>query len=161
MEVDLIPIELDQKPILINLMQKYVHDMSEFTGYDVNDDGLYDLGPHFDPYWEDPTRHPFFVRHDGGLAGFALVFEDEPSCFTVAEFFILRKFRRVGTGTAAAKLLFQRFKGCWRVAQDEKNTQAQAFWRKVIAQVSGGDFQEDWSAQKPRGPMQTFNSSAD
>jgi len=161
MDVDLVPVEFDQKPILINLMQKYVHDMSAFTGYDVNDDGLYNLGPHFDLYWEDPTRHPFFVMHDGALVGFALVYEDEPSRFTVAEFFILRKYRRAGAGTAAAELLFQRFKGHWRVAQNEENTQAQAFWRNVIAQVSGGNFQESWSAQKPRGPMQTFNNATD
>ena len=49
-------------------------------------------------YWTEASRHPFFVIASGNLAGFALVrtlAEDdngEPS-YSLAEFFILRKYR--------------------------------------------------------------------
>ena len=47
---------------------------------------------------------------------------------------------RRGTGTAAALAIFRKFPGNWRVAQDIRNTQAQAFWRKVIDQFTDGYF---------------------
>ena len=160
MTVELIHVDLEEKPVFSNLMQHYRHDLSEFIDIVVNHEGLFDLGPYFDLYWTESTRHPFFVFDDGASVGFALAREYESACYEVAEFFILRKHRRKGAGTAAALALFRRFKGRWRVAQDAGNSPAQAFWRKVVGQFSGGDFQEGWSDQQPRGPMQTFLSTS-
>jgi predicted acetyltransferase len=51
----------------------------------------------------------------------------------VAEFFILRKYRRGGHGTAAAHAAFDRHPGQWEAAVARRNVGALAFWRKAIA----------------------------
>ena len=86
-----------------------------------------------------------FIRAGGRLAGFILV----RSCsehnalhdpHNVAEFFVLKKYRRHGIGREAACQVFDRFPGGWEVTQWDNNLPAQAFWQKVIAQYTGGEY---------------------
>jgi predicted acetyltransferase len=67
---------------------------------------------------------------------------------SVAEFFVLRKYRRIGVGSRAAKILFERWPGSWEVAVARYNKPALSFWRKAIrASIEGtveeyaGDFE--------------------
>jgi predicted acetyltransferase len=77
----------------------------------------------------------------------------------MAEFFILRKYRRQGAGTRAARELFDRFPGRWEVAEIPENAPAIAFWRKVIAGYSRGNYEEVWlDNERWKGPVQTFTS---
>jgi predicted acetyltransferase len=62
--------------------------------------------------------------------------------FRMTEFFIIRSMRRRGVGRAAVRLLFDRFAGEWLITQSRRNAPAVAFWRRVIAQYSGGRYQE-------------------
>lgn len=119
----------DDRPVVRRLLQLYHHDFSEFDGSDVNLHGEY-LHRYFDEYWADSDRQAFLFRADGALAGFALVFTGEPR--DVAEFFVMRKYRRRGVGAHAAGLLFGRFPGRWTVRQQRANPAATAFWRKAI-----------------------------
>ena len=61
---------------------------------------------------------------------------------SIAEFFILRKYRRQGIGQIVAHRIFDMFPGKWRVAQEERNFPAQAFWRKVVSRYTNGQFRE-------------------
>jgi predicted acetyltransferase len=58
----------------------------------------------------------------------------------VAEFFVLRKYRRQAVGRRAACLLFQRFPGEWEVRQLLGNESATRFWVSVIEEVTRGRF---------------------
>jgi predicted acetyltransferase len=67
------------------------------------------------------------VRLDRDLAGFALLKRgtyfpgqvDNDGCgMQVAEFFVMKGFRRQGVGTQAAINLFDRFPGRWEIAQE-------------------------------------------
>ena len=149
----------DERDVLANLMQLYLHDMSEFDGVDVARDGRYAYR-YFERYWREPGRHPFIVRADGQIAGFALVRQHAPDVYQVAEFFILRKYRRRGVGARAARHLFDRFTGTWQVAEEDANRGAQAFWRRVIGEYTNGAFREERSHEPdgPDGPMQVFQS---
>ncbi|MGC4189762.1 MAG: GNAT family N-acetyltransferase [Thermomicrobiales bacterium] len=146
MPIELVPVRLEDRPVLANLMQLYLYDFSEFAGWTINEHGLYDYR-YLDHYWTDPGRHPFFVRADGELAGFALVSTveavttDAPE-HHMAEFFIMRKFRRTGVGETAARTLFGQFPGPWSVSQMQWNDAAQRFWRTVIARYTQGAYTE-------------------
>ena len=150
-EVEISRASAAERPTLRNLMQLYVHDFSEFWAGtpdgDLQPDGRfgdYDLGP----YWSEPYHFPLLVRASGQLVGFALV-DDEghsglPTDWNVAEFFIARKYRRSGVGTAAAHALFDRYSGRWEAAVARKNTRALPFWRGAVASHPRvGDIQED------------------
>ena len=70
--LELIPATVEQQPILANLFQLYAHDFSGFYDVELGPDGRYIYTP-LPLYWSEPTRHPFLIKVDGELAGFALV----------------------------------------------------------------------------------------
>jgi predicted acetyltransferase len=159
-KVQIQPATPQERHVLANLMQLYLYDLSEYEEGSVDSRGLFRPDEYFDRYWTEAGRHPFLIRVDGRLAGFALVREVEPGTVSVAEFFILRGRRRVGVGAAAAIGLFDLFRGTWRVAEQERNLPAQLFWRRVIGQYTDGKFSEEWSKGEPCGPMQVFDNQA-
>jgi predicted acetyltransferase len=160
MDIQISPAALAEKPIVENLMQLYLYDFSELCGDDCNAQGLYE-DEYLPRYWIEPERHPFLIRVDGKLAGFALVrrmSEGNPPTHSMAEFFIMRKYRREGAGKRAAFQLFDRFPGKWHVAEIPENVAAIHFWRKIIAAYTGGNFEEIMDPEW-QGPVQTFVSS--
>ncbi|WP_195575524.1 GNAT family N-acetyltransferase [Paenibacillus sp. 1001270B_150601_E10] len=151
-----------EKSILRNLLQFYHYDFSEFEPeLDINAAGLYEY-KYLDHYWTEDSRHPFFIKVGEQLAGFALIREigrldnDNP-IYSMAEFFVMRKYRKTKVGQGAAHQLFQHFPGIWKVGQIETNIPAQTFWRKTISRYTNGHYdeirEEDWD-----GPIQKFSS---
>jgi predicted acetyltransferase len=137
----------DGFPVVQNLFALYAHDMSEFVGLDVGDNGAFSIPTSLASYWEGPDgseRVPFLVRVDGKLAGFALVrrITVDPATYDMGEFFILRKYRRSGVGGFVARTLFDRFAGAWEVRELPSNTAAQTFWRRIIAEYRHDAFTE-------------------
>jgi predicted acetyltransferase len=156
------PAAAQEQPILENLMQYYQYDFSEICGDDCNEQGRF-VDEHLHLYWIEPERHPFLIRVDGKLAGFALIrqmveLEEDPAPYSIAEFFVMRKYRRQGVGEKTAYDLFDRFPGKWHVAEIPENVSAIRFWRNVIASYTAGKYEEavdpNWE-----GPVQKFFSS--
>lgn len=149
-------------------MQLYLYDFSQIDGGDVDNFGLF-VFPNLDKYWIETERYPFLLRVAGKLAGFSLLrrgtyFEDGPyqksNSMIVAEFFVMRKFRRHGVGKWMAVQLFNRFPGWWEVAQTLDNTAAQDFWSSVIEQYTEGNFSQYLLVNDAwRGPVLVFNNS--
>ena len=129
MDVEVVEALDEDRTVVRRLLQLYHYDFSEFDGSDVNRHGEY-LHVHFDEYWTDSDRKAFLFRVDGVLAGLALVFTGEPH--DMAEFFVMRKYRRRGVGAQAAAALFGQFPGRWTVRQHLANPAATAFWRRAI-----------------------------
>ncbi|MCM3274242.1 GNAT family N-acetyltransferase [Paenibacillus elgii] len=158
MEVVVSKAAAEQKSVLRNLLELYKYDFTEFDPEDVNEHGLFEY-PYLDHYWTEEGRHPFLVYVDGKLAGFALIRElgSDERVYSIAEFFVMKKYRRHGVGRKLAFDLFNRFPGQWEVAQMEENVPAQTFWRRIIDEYTKGSYQEmtrdDWE-----GPIQTFRS---
>jgi predicted acetyltransferase len=144
--VEVIEAAADDQPVVRRLLELYLHDFSLFTGADVDRDGRFGY-PYLDAYWRDSDRKPFLFRVDGRWAGFALVRTGVPH--DMAEFFIMRKYRRGGVGSAAARDLFARFPGAWQVRQMRANVDATSFWRRAIPV----DFVEE---EIDAGPVQRF-----
>lgn len=159
MRTDSVTVKLataQEKSTLRNLMQAYRHDLSEFNGALPETDGLYSLGNYFDDYWIESTRYPYKIEAGTRLAGCALVRELAPNVHSIAEFFVLRPFRTGGIGRQAANLLFELHPGEWHISQDEENLPAQNFWKKIVGEITNGDYRDDWSTSNPRGPKQVF-----
>lgn len=145
MDVRIEPIRLEQKSVFVRMMELYNYDFSEFSQEDLNEYGYFGY-PRIDDYWNEAGRHPFFIRADGKLAGLALVrscweYCPLPNPHCVAEFFVMRKYRRKGVGRTAAREMFDRFPGGWEVSQWTNNLPARKFWREVIAAYTGGNYQ--------------------
>lgn len=134
------------RAILANLLQLYTHDFTDFEEWDIGDDGRFFDEP-VDRWLTDPLRQPYFVRVDDKLAGFALVdrgsrINGDPDVVDMGEFFIMRRYRRLGVGTDVARWLFDHYPATWEVRQLPRNVQAQSFWRRVIGDYAGGRYEE-------------------
>ena len=140
------PASASERDVVARLLELYAHDFSERNGADVGDDGTYGYR-YLDAYWSASDRHPFLFRVDGRLAGFALV--RTGPLIDMAEFFVLRKYRRGGIGTDAARAVFARFPGEWQVRQQWENSGAIDFWRRAIPVA----FDEGETGE---GPVQRF-----
>jgi predicted acetyltransferase len=134
--VQLIPATAGQAPILANLLELYAHDFSEFYGVEVGEDGRFGYKS-LPLYWSEPDRHPFLVRVNGKLAGLVLVKRATPDCWDMAEFFVLRGYRRNGNGTVVAQEVWRRFPGRWEVRVMQANASGQRFWAAAIAAFTG------------------------
>lgn len=136
---------------LANVYPFYLHDLSEFDEhyYTLNDRGLWEPD-HLASWLQDDTDHPLIIRRSGMRVGFALV-NEAPSVdmmpgfrFRLAEFFILKRYRRTGIGRRAAQALFDQLRGRWQLSILARNAPAIAFWRRVLGDRAG--------VQKASGP---------
>ena len=163
MNVQVTPATRDDEPRLRALLELYVYDFSEMLGLDVGDDGRFKLPP-LERYFAGARCHAFLTRADDKLAGFALVeqrsrLSGDEAVTDMAEFFVMRKYRRQGVGERAATWLFDRFTGRWEVRQRAANHAATAFWRRAIGRYTRGDFEElVVDDERWRGPVQRFDS---
>lgn len=133
----------DEKEILKNLLEKYRYEFSQYDDTDVNNFGLFGY-TYFDHYWTEEKRHPYFIKVDGKFAGFILV-NDYPEIkietdYSMAEFFVLYKYRRYGVGKYAAKYIFDKLKGKWQVKLHPKNIISEKFWLKIIDEYTKGNY---------------------
>lgn len=162
MNITLEEVSIQQKSVLRNLLELYAYDFTEFIPDDVDCHGLYGYR-YLDHYWTETGRHPFVTYIDGKIAGFVLV-----RCYytsdlkdyvnSIAEFFVMRKYRKQGIGREVAFRMFNLFPGVWEVAEIEENKPAQVFWQKIIHDYTQGDF-EEIHKEEWHGPIQRFSSA--
>lgn len=126
-------------------MQLYQYDFAEIEGDDCNPEGLFEY-KYFDCYWEEGNRHPFLIRYKNEIAGFALVNDfselNETNIHSMAEFFILRNYRKQGIGLLASIEIMKKISGKWEISQTYKNHVAQAFWLKVVQNLAEDNFRK-------------------
>jgi predicted acetyltransferase len=163
MDIRVVAAKSSDEETLRNLLQLYAYDFSEILPQDVGETGRFKDSP-LDPYWNDTWRFPFLIRADQYLAGFALVHQKSRlsgavDVWDMAEFFVLRRYRRVGVGMGAAHGLFAMHAGKWEVRQRNANASATVFWRRAISVYTKGRFDEEMlDDERWRGPVQRFTS---
>jgi predicted acetyltransferase len=135
---------LEEKETLNNLLQYYIYDFSEFMDLHVEDNGKFGDYP-LDDYWTENSRFPYLIKLNGKNAGFVLVklmHRNDDSYYSIAEFFIMKRYRRTGLGKLVAKDIFKTHQGQWEVYQIDNNLPAQYFWKRVIEEYTNCNFTE-------------------
>ncbi len=169
MQIRLKKVSIEDKQVLSNLLELYQYDFSEFDNEDLNEHGLYGY-KYLDHYWTEPGRHPFFIKVDNSIAGFILVndfcYLCEPGeANSIAEFFVMKKYRRIGVGQHAAKIVFDLFPGKWEVVQHPENIPSMEFWERVVAELTRDEYRkceavtEGWTGQALIFKIGTVNES--
>ena len=146
MDLQLIRASQEYRNVIKNLMQFYIYDFSEFVRHDVEEDGLFAAYPFLDEYWKDVDhKFPYIIKKQEKYVGFVLVRfieSQKRNYFSIAEFFIMRKYRKEGIGKAVAEQIFDLHRGQWEVYQKESNKPAQLFWNRIIDEYTKGQFKE-------------------
>jgi predicted acetyltransferase len=140
-KVELVSAAPEQQAVLANLLELYAYELSEAADLHVGPDGRYGYES-LPLYWKEKSRVPFLVKVDGHLGGFVLVSQgsritDDPGVWDMAEFFVLRRYRRLGVGTRIAQEIWRRFAGRWEVRVLETNQPALTFWQAAITSFTG------------------------
>ena len=165
MEICLRAVPLAEKETLRNLLEKYLYEFSEWVDQDVDDRGLYGYR-YLDDYWTEDKRWPFLITADGRLAGFALVkaypIVGMDADYTMAEFFVMRKYRKRGVGRQAAFQLFERFPGKWQLKYYQDNKASAGFWNRIVGEYTGRAYERlynrsgEMSAEEARSVVVLF-----
>ncbi|MFS0749403.1 GNAT family N-acetyltransferase [Oceanobacillus sp. 1P07AA] len=145
MNVQLINATKDKEETLLNLFQFYIYDFSEFMEIDIEPNGRFAEYP-INDYLEKENYYTYFVSFNDSYIGFCIIQynqnEGDKQYFSVKEFFIMKRYRRMGIGKFVANKVFNMHQGCWEVFQMKSNLPAQRFWSKVIRHFTKGDFTE-------------------
>lgn len=164
-EVGLETVAADDAGVLSNLMELYIHDLSDvFLQVKLGADGRFGYAK-LDLFFSDPARRfPLLIRYGGQIAGFILAtrgspVSDDPAVFDVTEFFVMKRWRHLGVGRRAASLLWDRLPGRWSVRVSKQNARAIPFWSEVIAGYTGRAAEElDHPAQPDAWRVFSFDS---
>jgi predicted acetyltransferase len=127
------PATLADRPVIEQLLELYLYDMAEIYRFPIGADGRYAYD-RLDAFWQ----HPYLLTSGQDLAGLALVIDSCPisgraPCWFMAEFFVMRPYRRSGLGLAAARDLVAAHPGPWHIGVIEQNQPALAFWTRALA----------------------------
>jgi predicted acetyltransferase len=139
--LDLFPAGEDEHAVLANMLELYVYDFSEFLPIELGDDGRFGY-KNLGLYWTDPRRQAFLVRFQNKLAGLVLIkrgseISGNEEVWDIAEFFILRGYRRRGIGAEVAAKVWRLCPGLWEVRVRAKNAAALQFWNSAVARFTG------------------------
>lgn len=145
MKITLHLMHVEEKPLLIRLMELYNYEFTAYDNSDINEFGYYGYD-HIDDYWNEKGRYPYLIRVDGKIAGFALVcphceFIKGENARSIGEFFILLKYRRMGVGQWVAYELFNKHSGIWEVCYFRNNIAASKFWKKVVEKYTNNQYE--------------------
>lgn len=151
------------KPIVRRMLELYQYDLSPFASVDLNEHGEFGYA-YLDYYWTERGRYPFLATLAGKLVGFALVNTHHclpESEYSMAEFFVMKRYRRQGLGQALARHVFAQHRGIWEIRQLPDNARATFFWKRTIGLYTAGAFKEildgygEW-----KGPILQFTNVA-
>jgi predicted acetyltransferase len=113
---------LESSSLIASLLPAYLAELGVFEHY-----------PYLDLYFIETDRYPFHIVVDEEVAGFALIRRHSHSAtFELAEFYVRPPFRHRGIGASAVMALLAQFAGEWQIGVELANSQALAFWRKVL-----------------------------
>lgn len=139
--IEVVSATRDQQSVLGNLLELYAYDLSEVFDLNLGPDGRY--GNESLPlYWSESSRFPFLIKVNGYVGGFVLISQGslisgDANVWDVAEFFVLKRYRRLGIGATVAHEIWGRFPGSWEVRVLETNASAQKFWHTTISAFTG------------------------
>lgn len=105
----------EDRDTVMNLLEKYLYEFSQWEKTDVNDKGLYGY-EYLDCYFEEKTD------------------------FCLSDFFIMNKYRRKGYGKEAVFQVLNMHRGKWQLKRHPHNIGSVHFWNNVIAEYTKGNF---------------------
>ena len=142
MTLEIIKASKADQEIIQNLARFYIYDLSEFQKRKCPDNGLYEDEDYIS-FWTVKGHHPFLIKYESELAGFVLMEEggsSEDIDYNIAEFFIIRKFRKQGLSKTVAIEIFNMYPGNWELMAISNNSPAIAFWEKTLESFTGGNY---------------------
>lgn len=134
-DIQLMPIQLEQKEILRNLYSLYLHDLSQYTKeLQITEDGTYYFEG-FEWIFRNPRLQSYLIYQADQLLGFTTLVETkskEEIDFIINDLFIVHNARGKGVAQCVIDQILFSKAGRYRVYQLKENLRAISFWRKYF-----------------------------
>ena len=143
MEILLRKIQEGEKPVLISLFNYYMYEFSDLTKSKLQANGSYLKNTEMiDRFWLKANHYPYFIIVDGEVAGFVFIrlYPSEDRVFDIDQFFILKRFSRLGVGSIAFRKSLELYPGNWIVRVMKENERGLLFWKSAVGAATGGTF---------------------
>ena len=146
MNISLEKVEENKKEILYRLLEFSLYDGSNYINNKMENDGVFKY-QYFPNYFKEDSREAYFIKYNKKIVGFFMinkylkVLEKKDNNYSVAEFLIIPKYRRMHIGRLASTKLFNLHKGNWEVQPMENNKIAYKFWGNTINNYTKGNYE--------------------
>lgn len=141
-QVTVRPVSAADHPIVERLWLMFRHDMAEFQGGLPGPDATYH-GDRLRSALEDDDWTAYLFTSDDRPVGFSFVRAVSGPARVLNSFFVVRGARRTGIGTKVVREVISRHPGPWKIAFQDSNTAAVAFWRRVATELAGDAWREE------------------
>jgi predicted acetyltransferase len=131
------------RPVVENLLELYIHDLSQFRMSRPDEAGRFNHDERYAAFFSDSDRCAYLLRNESGPVGFGLIRGLGASRRIMAGFFVVRGVRRLGVGHDAALAMLRRHPGVWEIPFQEENSGAARFWRELARSAVGRKWTED------------------
>lgn len=123
---------VDDKDVIMNMYQYYVHDLSEFNdSLQVDSVGRFDTA-FFESYFYEDNIIPLKITFENSIIGFIICTTGRKVDYVIQDTFILRNYRKRGFGRLALKQLFGLYQGRFGLDILIKNEPAKLFWENCL-----------------------------
>jgi predicted acetyltransferase len=136
------PVSAADRPTVERLWLMFRHDMAEFQGGLPSPDATYHSDRLRSAFADDDWAAYLFSSGDRPI-GFSFVRGLSGPARVLNSFFVVRGARRSGIGTRVAREVISRYPGPWKIAFQDSNKAAVAFWRRVATEVAGDAWTEE------------------
>ena len=125
--------------LLDRLFELYAYDFSDLLELDLSPAGRYIPAGY--RQGGDAVRS-WLLHANGHPAGFAIaspgsVIDDCSDVWDMREFFVVRRYRRIGAGSHLALTVWRDQPGTWDIRVIESNRPVLAFWERTVARAGG------------------------
>lgn len=151
LNIELKQVNIKQKNILSNLLEKYNYEFSQYSNDNFDNNGLFGYS-HLDSYFEEEDRFAYFIIVENNLAGFVLINKhkecDRDIDWSVAEFFVSFNYRNKGIATNIMNSVFNIHKGYFNIKYHPKNIASEKLWNKVAKKYSNNNYETIYNGEK-------------
>lgn len=132
MEFNLVEIKKSNLEILENLFQLYIHDISYYLQWDVDEKGRF-FAYSLSEWLDNKDNFGYLVYSAEKLCGFVMVDREfkvlnGSGALNLSEIFILNSYKNKGLATSVLNEVFARHKACWEVRPVFNSENAVKFW---------------------------------
>jgi predicted acetyltransferase len=149
--------------IFNHILQLYEYEFSNLTHLEIDENGLF-INEELEKNIHEKSCICFLLRSQYKWAGLSVVnlksyLNDDDAVRDIAEFFILKLYRKKKLGYSMAKMLFEQFPGKWEIRQLPHATESRNFWLKVLNRYCP-NYTDQWiNHHRWNGYIQTFETT--
>lgn len=139
MEIELKLVKPNEREIISNLLQLYLHNLSAYFPIDFDSSkGMY-IYDELDKYVEGNDSKAYFIFKEDKLTGFVLIDVTEEKN-VIQEIFVLNNYKRQGIAGISVKKVFDMYKGNWEIKAVPCSKPAEDFWVKTVSEYTNDNY---------------------